>query len=356
LLAQDRWFSPDTPPSSNTKTGRHGNISDSDVKYQNSNSKFKFFKFSDEPILYIVAIEDMYPIIKQSHTAVGHGGLHKTYNDLQAHYAKISREVIKTFLKHCEHCTLKKKRSELSKLVIKPVRSSDFSSRGQVDLIDYQLVSDSGYKWVLHYQYHFTKFSSLRSLKSKTAAEVAYSLLDICIILGAPMNLESDNGREFTVNIITELKSLLSDLKIVHGRPRHPQSQGSVEKANADVKEMLATWLSENNYTQWSEGFRFIQFQKNLSYHRVIGQSPYKALFDSDPKVGLSSSSVPRDLLPDIQTEEDLQAIFEANSVSTDNTDTDTAISETEHDTDTETEAVATMSETDNITDTNTDT
>jgi hypothetical protein len=87
----------------------------------------------------------------------------------------------------------------------------------------------------------------------------------------------------------------------------------------------------------------------------VIGQSPYKALFGSDPKVGLSSSSVPRDLLPDIQTEEDLQATFEANSVSTDNTDTDTAISETEHNTDTETETDATMSETDNITDTNTE-
>ena len=68
----------------------------------------------------------------------------------------------------------------------------------------------------------------------------------------------------------------------------------------------------------------------------------------------MSSSSVPRDLLPDIQTE-DLQAIFEANSVSTDNTDTDTAISETEHNTDTETETNATMSKTDNITDTNTE-
>ena len=129
--------------------------------------------------------------------------------------------------------------------------------------------------------------------------------------------------------------------KIVHGRPRHPQSQGSVERANADVKEILATWLSENNSTQWSEGLRLIQFQKNRSYHRVIG---------------LSSSSVPIDLLPDIQTEEDLQAIFEANYVSTDNTDTDTAISETEHSTDTETETDATMSEMDNITDTNTDT
>jgi hypothetical protein len=59
------------------------------------------------------------------------------------------------------HCALKRKRSELSKLVIKPVRSSDFSSRGQVDLIDYQSVPDSGYKWVLHYQDHFTKFSIL---------------------------------------------------------------------------------------------------------------------------------------------------------------------------------------------------
>jgi hypothetical protein len=78
----------------------------------------------------------------------------------------------------------------------------------------------------------------------------------------------------------------------------------------------------------------------------VIGKSPYKALFGSDPKVGLSSSSVPRDLLPAIQTEDDLQAIFEANYVSTDNTYTDTTISETEHNTDTVTETDSPMSET----------
>jgi hypothetical protein len=46
----------------------------------------------------------------------------------------------------------------------------------KVDLIDYQSVPDSGYKWVLHYQDHFTKFSILHPLKSKTAAEVAYNL------------------------------------------------------------------------------------------------------------------------------------------------------------------------------------
>ena len=45
----------------------------------------------------------------------------------------------------------------------------------------------------MHYQDHFTKFSVLRPLKSKRAAEVAYNLLDIFLLLGAPHILQSDN-------------------------------------------------------------------------------------------------------------------------------------------------------------------
>ena len=36
-------------------------------------------------------------------------------------------------------------------------------------------------------------------------------------------------------------------LHLVHGKPRHPQSQGSVERANSDIKDMLAAWLTDNN-------------------------------------------------------------------------------------------------------------
>lgn len=31
--------------------------------------------------------------------------------------------------------------------------------------------------------------------------------------------------------------------QLVNGRPRHPQSQGAVERANRDVCDMLATWM-----------------------------------------------------------------------------------------------------------------
>ena len=54
-------------------------------------------------------------------------------------------------------------------------------------------VPDNEYKWIMHYQDHFTKFSVLRTLKSKKAAEVAYNLLDIFLLLGAPHILQSDN-------------------------------------------------------------------------------------------------------------------------------------------------------------------
>lgn len=89
------------------------------------------------------------------------------------------------------------------------------------------------------YQDHLTKFVQLRALKSKRAEEVAYHLLDVFTIFGAPCILHSDNGREFANKVIEEVckmwnesKIVLNSTKIVHGKPRHSQSQGSVERAN----------------------------------------------------------------------------------------------------------------------------
>jgi hypothetical protein len=200
-------------------------------------------KLAGDPIQYYVATEDMHPLIKTAHIRVGQGGIHKTNKELRRQFANISR----IFGSNCEQCILKRKRSEISKLVAKPILSADFNPRGQVDLVDFQSVPDNEYTWIMHYQDHFTKFSVLRPLKYKKAAEVAYNLLDIFILLEAPHILQSDNGREFTANIITDLRSLWQELVIVHGKPRHPQSQGSVERANADIKEMIISWMNDND-------------------------------------------------------------------------------------------------------------
>ena len=58
--------------------------------------------------------------------------------------------------------------------------------------------------------------------------------------------------------------------KLVHGNPRHSQSQGSVERPNKDVEDILACWMRENNISKWSDGLRFVQYKKTVVYIVVL--------------------------------------------------------------------------------------
>ena len=169
------------------------------------------------------------------------------------------------------------------------------NSRAPVDLIDMQSQQDGDLKWILVYQDHLTKFVQLRPVTSKRAPEIAYQLLDIFSIFGAPSILQSDNGREFVNSVITELSAMWDGLKIVHGKPRHSQSQGSVERANRDIEDMLMTWLQSNSTTHWGDGLRFIQVMKNRAYHEGNKCSPYEAMYGQPMKVGLKTSNFPDD-------------------------------------------------------------
>lgn len=187
------------------------------------------------------------------------------------------------------------------------------NSRGQVDLIDMQTEPDERYKFILNYQDHLTKFVFLKPLKSKRATEVAYNLLDIFCIIGAPYILQSDNGREFTAAVINELADMF-DAKIIHGKPRHSQSQGSVERANQDVRDILVSWMADNKSTNWANGLRFVQLKKNRSFHRGINRSPYEAMFGVPIRNGLFDSNIPHEVLQNITGEEELENILNENS------------------------------------------
>ena len=68
---------------------------------------------------------------------------------------------------------------------------------------------------------------------------MADNLLNIFTTFGALAILQSDNGHEFVSKVIEELALIWKDLRIVHGKPRHPQSQASVERSNQDTKQLL---------------------------------------------------------------------------------------------------------------------
>ena len=65
-------------------------------------------------------------------------------------------------------------------------------------------------------------------------------------MFGAPSNLQSDGGRGFVNSVITELSEIWVGLKLVYGKTRHRQSQGSAERANRGIEDVLTTWLKSN--------------------------------------------------------------------------------------------------------------
>jgi hypothetical protein len=291
-----------------TKTAREYHLlSEYDVLKINTTQKL--IKKQEKPediIKYIVAAEDLYDFIEEAHKNVGHGGQNRTYQEVKLKYYNITNDQCALFKTMCKQCASKAKKKETNGLVINPIISTDFNSRGQVDLVDFQSFNDGEDNWMMHYQDHFTKFSILRPLKSKKAAEVALHLLDIFSTFGAPYILQSDDGRVFTARIIEELGILWPELKIIHEPPRHLQSQCSVERDNDDIKDMLRCWLQDNNTNKWSVGLKFVQFQKNRAIHSGIGRSPYEALFGRPAKVGLNSSSITKEDLKTFDDENDL--------------------------------------------------
>lgn len=278
-------------------------------------------KANDDPVVVMLPVEEYFDVLLEFHRKTGHGGRDRMIFALQTTYY-VTRTAVEVFVSLCKVCNLKKAQPHKN-LVVRPITSTDFNSRGQVDLIDFQSTPCGEYNWLMNYQDHLTKYCLLRPLKRKKAVEVAVELFKIFIDFGAPCILQSDNGREFPAEVVNELTSMWPDNHIVHGRPRHPQSQGSVERCNQDVENMVRAWLDDNKSTDWVTGCRFVQWQKNFAKHRIIGRSPYTVLFGGEPRIGLAATNIPTSILRNIHTEEELEKFLgercDAENKETDN-------------------------------------
>ena len=52
------------------------------------------------------------------------------------------------------------------------------------------------------------------------------------------------------------------------------------------------------------------EFQKNSRYHWGIGRNPYKAMFGTKSKLGISTLAFPKEVLSNIITEEQLAEVL----------------------------------------------
>jgi hypothetical protein len=86
---------------------------------------------------------------------------------------------------------------------------------------------------------HFTKYKWGVALPSKEASGVVAFLVNVFTAEGNAERWHADNGGEFVNALMTQAALDLNVAKMTHGKPRHPQTQGLIERANGVVKKKI---------------------------------------------------------------------------------------------------------------------
>jgi hypothetical protein len=235
----------------------------------------------------ICVYEDYYKVIGEAHATISHGGRIKTIHELNSQYSWIPRFAVEFFLKQCILCQTRKPLKQ--HVITKPIISLGVMTRLQIDLIDMRtrpdvLSQDIIYNWILNCIDHFSKFTWEFPLTNKSAIDIAVKLRELFFVFGPPRLLHSDNGREFVASVIFELKQLFPDMVFIRGRPRHPQSQGCIERANGVLCDALGKWMLMHGSSHWSDGLLPVVYGINTRLSVVTKTTPYQVMFGQEPR------------------------------------------------------------------------
>ena len=278
--------------------------------------------------------------------------LHEDHNKSNAllkkvkeRYCNVAREWVQIFTKTCPGCI--ERAPKMKPLAgLRNIITMGFGVRGQCDIIDLQSMADGAFKYLLNYIDHGVKLLFSVPLTSKRASAIALALYHIFCTIGPPMILQTDNGREFSGaatsskqrrsdelsdgadnmfeseiseellgEVITEIRKLWPECRMVTGTPRHSESNGGVERVNRTVQQKLHAWMKMNNSTRWSIGCSKVAWQVNTQYHETIKNVPYVLTFGQRPRIGISNLPVDPSILDSLHTEAELNMVANFNPV-----------------------------------------
>jgi transposase InsO family protein len=136
----------------------------------------------------------------------------------------------------------------LPKRIVAAILTSRPMQLVMFDLSFMPMKDSNGFMGFLLVADHFSKMKWGMAVKGKTKGPVADYLYQLFSLLGSPERWHCDNGKEFVNNLMDEVAARLGIPEVSHGRPRNPQCQGLIERANRTVKSKLIKRCQEQGY------------------------------------------------------------------------------------------------------------
>ena len=209
----------------------------------------------------------------------GHLGTKKTISKIQEkHYWFNMREDVKLWIKQCDICARNKRLLKQPKALIGDMRTGAPMDRICMDIMGPLPESHRGNKYIQVITDGFTKWVELRAIPDQTAETCASHLVDAVISrFGCPLTVHTDQGRNYTGNVIKELCRLL-EIKKTRTSPRRPQCNGQPERFNKTMISMIKAFL-KGEQKNWDLYLDCLAAAYRSSKHELTGYTPNFLMF-----------------------------------------------------------------------------
>lgn len=246
-------------------------------------------------------------ILKEAHDSPsgGHFGVNKTLKKIRKrfYWATCKQDVV-DWCRSCQACVAKKGPIGKGKSPLQIYNVSAPFQRIQMDILGPLPKTLSGNQYLLVVVDCFTKWVEafpLKNIRAKAITEVFVS--EVVARHGVPLEVRTDQGRNFESKLFTELMLLLG-IKKTRSTALHPQSDGQVERQHQTITNYLAKYISENQ-KDWDRWIPMFLLAYRSSKHESTGVTPAELYFAQDLRL-------PLDLLrgnPPSSNEEESQTV-----------------------------------------------
>lgn len=220
-----------------------------------------------------IVIPDVYKphILTAKH--ISHFGFFKTYNAIREKYfwENLFKDT-KHFVKTCKECMSYKSIKKLPPVPIQrhfiPTGVNQFISADYVGPFN---TTDKGNRYILTFVDHFSKFIKLYPVPQANTKYSVQCLMDYIGTFGLFNYYLTDRASCFTSETFTELCKIFG-VKKLKTTAQRPQSNGSSEKLNSNIKKSLAIFAQDT--AQWDEFTDYYALIYNNTLHSTIQLKP----------------------------------------------------------------------------------
>lgn len=197
----------------------------------------------------------------------------------QLMWPSMNRDIIH-WCRSCHECQAFHKRKLMPEPLMYIVSYRPFEKWG-LDVIGPMPGTKNGKHYILSAMDYMTRWPEARASRGATSKDICKFIYEcICCRFGVPLELVSDQGKEFRNNLIKGMDKMLT-IKHKYSTPYHPQCNGLVEAFNGVLQKILFK-LVEEHPKDWDMYLERALWACRVSQKSATGFTPFQLVYGED--------------------------------------------------------------------------